>query len=126
MRLLFAQIALFFLAFSSNSYADLFILQGDAEWCGPCRVLAKQLDEDQEGKDLILKYRGLIKYDIDRFPKTTENFGIVSVPSYVILSITEENGKLKTKVLSRWLPGEEDSLQSLKKFLKKGLDKPSK
>lgn len=121
--MIFSKIALFFLVFFSslNCFADLYVLEADASWCGPCKVLARQLDEDSEGKDLLLKYRGLIKYDIDRYPNTVKNFGINTVPSYLILSIVEVDNKLKTDVLDRWTPPEENSLESLKKFLKKNL-----
>ena len=61
-----------------------------AEWCGPCRVLAPTIDElaaDYEGKAKIGKL------DVDSNREVAAQFGIMSIPTIVIL----KNGQLVKK-----------------------------
>ena len=61
-----------------------------AEWCGPCRMLAPTIDElaaDYEGKAKIGKL------DVDSNREVAAQFGIMSIPTIVIL----KNGQLVKK-----------------------------
>jgi thioredoxin 1 len=61
-----------------------------AEWCGPCRMLAPTIDElaaDYEGKAKIGKL------DVDSNREVATQFGIMSIPTIVIL----KNGQLVKK-----------------------------
>lgn len=49
-----------------------------AIWCGPCRILSPIID------DLGADYAGKIKVcklDVDHNPKTSQQFGIMSIPT---------------------------------------------
>lgn len=49
-----------------------------AVWCGPCRILSPILDE------LAEEYKGkikVVKLDVDQSPKTSQEFGIMSIPT---------------------------------------------
>jgi len=63
-----------------------------ATWCGPCRMLAPVIDE------LARDYAGRIvfgKLDVDENPRTAMNFGIMSVPTLLIV----KNGKLVDQIV---------------------------
>lgn len=47
-----------------------------AEWCGPCKMLTPVLEE-------VSNKINIVKVDIDKFPKLTENYRIMSVPTLI-------------------------------------------
>lgn len=47
-----------------------------AEWCGPCKMLTPVLEEVSDKINIV-------KVDIDKFPKLTENYRIMSVPTLI-------------------------------------------
>ncbi len=55
------------------------ILKFSADWCGPCKMLQKTLDE------LVLPYP-VESIDIDKQPDLTGEFGIRGVPTMVLLT----------------------------------------
>lgn len=61
-----------------------------APWCGPCRMLAPVIDEiAAEYSD---KFK-VCKINVDTEPELATNFGIVSIPTLIVL----ENGKVISK-----------------------------
>jgi len=63
-----------------------------ATWCGPCQMLAPVIDE------LARDYAGRIvfgKLDVDENPRTAINFGIMSVPTLLII----KNGKMVDQII---------------------------
>lgn len=52
-----------------------------ATWCGPCKMLTPVVEEvaDELSDKLVVG-----KLDIDENPKTTEQFGIMSVPTLLV------------------------------------------
>jgi len=70
----------------------LMVIDCWATWCGPCRVLAPVVDE------LARDYAGRVvfgKLDVDENPQTAMNFGIMSVPTLLII----KNGKLVDQIV---------------------------
>ncbi len=52
-----------------------------ATWCGPCKMLTPVVEEvAEELSDKLV----VGKLDIDENPKTTEQFGIMSVPTLLV------------------------------------------
>lgn len=47
-----------------------------AEWCGPCKMLTPVLEEVSDKINIV-------KVDIDKFLKLTENYRIMSVPTLI-------------------------------------------
>lgn len=52
-----------------------------ADWCAPCKVMAPIIEE------LAEKYEGKMKFakvDVDANPITSQQFGIMSIPTFLI------------------------------------------
>jgi thioredoxin 1 len=60
-----------------------------ASWCGPCRMLSPIVDEISEERDDIK----VCKINVDEEPELSKQFGIMSIPTLVVM----EGGKLKNK-----------------------------
>ena len=55
-----------------------------ATWCGPCRMIAPNLEELSEEVDIPI-----VKVDVDELPELARQYGIFSIPTLVVL----EKGK---------------------------------
>ena len=63
-----------------------------ATWCGPCRMMAPTIEEvaqEMQGKASVYKI------DVDEAPEVAQQFGIMSVPTFIVF----ENGQPKAKTL---------------------------
>lgn len=63
-----------------------------ADWCGPCRVVAGEVDK------LAVEFEGrmkVMKLDIDANPTVTGNYGVMSIPSLILFA----DGAEKTRVV---------------------------
>ncbi len=67
------------------------ILHFTALWCGPCRMMRPALSE------LETEYPGVIfcEVDVDLEPEIAEKWGILSLPTFLLLI----NGKLERKLI---------------------------
>jgi len=115
----------FFLFFmlSSQAFAELQIIEFDAKWCEPCKSLESKIVADPEFCSIFKKYRGFVKIDIDKFPSLKEKYKVTTIPHYIVVNVSETDGKISTDVVARWSPPEADPLISLKNFLKNHLTK---
>jgi thioredoxin 1 len=52
-----------------------------AKWCGPCRQVAPVLDSIAEAHDEL----SIVKVDIDASPQIAQQFGVMSVPTLMVL-----------------------------------------
>ncbi|SEA62693.1 thioredoxin [Bowdeniella nasicola] len=52
-----------------------------ATWCPPCRMMAPIIDEIANEKGEALK---VVKLDTDANPETAGNYGIVSIPTFIL------------------------------------------
>jgi len=71
---------------------SLMVVDCWAAWCGPCQMLAPVIDE------LARDYAGRVvfgKLDVDENPRTAMNFGIMSVPTLLII----KNRKLVDQIV---------------------------
>ncbi|GER67056.1 thioredoxin [Weizmannia acidilactici] len=63
-----------------------------ATWCGPCKMIAPVLEEiDAEMGDKVK----IVKVDVDENQKTASKFGIMSIPTLVVM----KDGKQVDKVI---------------------------
>lgn len=73
-----------------------------APWCGPCRMMSPVIDEiaDEVGDSIKVG-----KVNVDEEPELAQRFGIMSIPTLVVLKdgieITRSNGaRPKSSVMS--------------------------
>jgi thioredoxin 1 len=52
-----------------------------AEWCGPCRMMSRTIDEIAAAYDGTLS---VVKLEIDQNPATAEAWNVVSVPTLAL------------------------------------------
>ena len=68
---------------------DLVLVDFYAEWCGPCQMMAKELENlEKEEKNLEI-----VKIDIDKFPELTEKHFIMVVPTLKVYKNGKETNK---------------------------------
>ncbi len=60
-----------------------------APWCGPCRMLAPQLEEAEEAEEL--KDVKVLKVNVDDLHEIASRYGIQSIPTLILL----KDGDLK-------------------------------
>ena len=61
-----------------------------ADWCGPCRMVSPLVDEIAEENPCYL----VGKINVDEEPELAEEFGVVSIPTLVVM----KNGEIKSQV----------------------------
>ena len=80
------------------------VLDFNATWCNPCRMLAPVLEE--ASKDLASKalFYGI---DVDENPALAARFGIQSIPALVVLKdgqpVARQVGFMPKPALEQWL-----------------------
>ena len=62
-----------------------------ADWCGPCRMVSPIVDEIAEERDDIL----VGKINVDESPELAMQFGIVSIPTLIVM----EKGEIVNKMV---------------------------
>ena len=62
-----------------------------APWCGPCKMLAPTIDQLAEELDGTVK---VAKLNVDDCPKTAQKFGVMSIPTILIIKGGEEVDRL--------------------------------
>ncbi|RIW37745.1 thioredoxin [Bacillus salacetis] len=63
-----------------------------APWCGPCKMIAPVLEElDADMGDKVK----IVKVDVDENQETAGNFGVMSIPTLVVL----KDGEVVEKVI---------------------------
>ena len=63
-----------------------------APWCGPCKMLEPTIDQLAEDLDGTVK---VAKLNVDDCPKTAQKFGIMSIPTILIV----KDGKVVDKMV---------------------------
>jgi thioredoxin len=92
------------------------LVEFSAEWCGPCKVIAPELEalaRELEGKAKI------VKIDIDKSPMIARQMGVQSVPTFVVFHegrpVNGKVGALKRpqirEMLDPYLPRAEGALK---------------
>jgi thioredoxin 1 len=78
------------------------VLRFTASWCGPCKMLAKNLESVNTGVPIEV-------VDIDVFPEVATDYGIRGVPTLVMIEDDRETKRLvgmkSLKELEDWING---------------------
>lgn len=62
-----------------------------APWCGPCKAMSPIVDELGEEYQGKLK---VVKMNVDENPVTSEKFGILSIPTFIVFKNGEAIGSM--------------------------------
>ena len=68
---------------------NLVLVDFFATWCGPCQIMGTILENSKdeiEGVDVF-------KVDVDENPQTAKDFGVMSIPTLVLLKNGQEVAK---------------------------------
>lgn len=73
------------------------LLDFKASWCGPCRAMEPVIEELK--RELGEKAE-VVEIDVDTKPEEASKYGVMSIPTYVVLKDDKEVGR-KTGVTSK-------------------------
>ncbi|HAQ0075292.1 TPA: thioredoxin [Enterococcus faecium] len=68
--------------FNEETDKGLVLIDFWATWCGPCRMQAPILDQLEQEYDEE-EFR-IAKMDVDENPETPQQFGIMSIPTFML------------------------------------------
>ena len=79
-------------SFTTETNEGLVLADFWAPWCGPCKMIAPVLEElDTELGDTVK----IVKVDVDENQETAGKFGVMSIPTLVVL----KDGEVVDKVV---------------------------
>lgn len=58
-----------------------------ATWCGPCRMLAPELEKVAEA---VKEFAEVVKIDVDESRNLAKEYGVMSIPTLVVMKDGEE------------------------------------
>lgn len=61
-----------------------------AVWCGPCRIMEPVLEEIE--KEFAGKIE-IVKINVDEKPAEASKYGVMSIPTYIVLKDGKEVGR---------------------------------
>ncbi len=79
-------------SFPTDTNSGLVLADFWAPWCGPCKMIAPVLEElDSEMGDKVK----IVKVDVDENQETAGKYGVMSIPTLVVL----KDGEVVDKVI---------------------------
>lgn len=95
-----------------NVDSGLVLVDFYADWCGPCKMVAPQLDRISETQPDIT----ILKVDVDAFPMLSNKYDVTNIPSLDIY----ENGVKKARKVG-FLPADKllSEIESVTTFTRK-------
>ena len=75
--------------FEKETKSGLTAVDFFATWCGPCRMMSDILHDVEESNPQL----NIIKVDVDENPNLARKFGIMSIPTIVVMKDGEMVGK---------------------------------
>lgn len=75
-----------------------------ADWCGPCKAMAPIFEEVEKTYEGKVEFK---KVDVEEDTSQAEKFGVMSIPTFVILKdgteVDRKIGAMPKDVLTSWL-----------------------
>lgn len=68
-----------------NDLPSKYILDFYADWCAPCRMTSKNLDEFIEEHQEVNVY----KVNVDEMPEVAEEYGVINLPAVLCINNKE-------------------------------------
>lgn len=102
LSLLISVAALF--SYSHETKPNLYIFS--AKWCGTCKVAEKDMQADNDLKEMLQKYE-VVKFNSDTDKEFVKKYNIKSIPVFIILEdgkeVSRQVGYKNAKDLIRFL-----------------------
>ena len=78
---------------------DLVVVDFYADWCGPCKMMGKVLEE--------IDNIDILKVNVDNFPNIAREYKVMSIPTLIIFKNGKEDkktiGMMSKQELDSWL-----------------------
>lgn len=75
-----------------------------ADWCGPCKIMTPIFDEIESEYEGKVEFK---KVDVEAESETASKYGIMSIPTFVILrddkEIDRKTGAMPKEMIKSWL-----------------------
>lgn len=82
---------------------DLTVVDFFAEWCGPCKMLGPVLAELASERSEVK----FVKMDVDQNPNLAKTYGIMSVPTLILMKkgqiVSKKSGYMPKELLTDWI-----------------------
>lgn len=75
-----------------------------ADWCGPCKIMAPIFEEIEKNYEGKVEFQ---KIDVEADQEMAAQYGIMSIPTFVILKDEKEvdrrTGAMPKEMLTQWI-----------------------
>lgn len=89
--------------FKDETKEGLVVVDFFATWCGPCKILGPIMEDVQKELSNVK----IFKVDVDENEETAKNFGVMSIPTIVVLKdgveIDRHVGLMNRDSLVEWI-----------------------
>lgn len=77
--------------FNESIANGLVLVDFYADWCGPCRMIAPELEK----LDMEMPNVQIVKLNVDNVPQIAQEYGVMSIPTLILFN----NGKQVAQTL---------------------------
>lgn len=93
--------------FESLTNNGIVLVDFFANWCGPCRMLASQLEELSNERSSVQ----IVKIDVDDNHELAKKFGVMSIPALLLFKdgklVDNKVGYMPKELIEKWIEEEQ-------------------